>query len=73
MRKEGNRVRITAQLVNVADGYHLWSESYDRQMTSIFAVQGDIAGAVTRALQVKLLGPAGWESGREWHEECGSI
>ena len=58
VRKEGNRVRITAQLVNAKDGYHVWSESYDRKMTSIFAVQDEIASAVTSALQEKLLHPA---------------
>jgi TolB-like protein len=42
VRKEGNRVRITAQLVNVADGYHVWSQTYGRELTGIFAVQDDI-------------------------------
>ncbi len=61
VRKDGNHLRITAQLVNVADGYHLWSETYDRQLTSVFAVQDDISRAVVRALKIKLLpgqGPA---------------
>lgn len=58
VRKEGNRVRITAQLIKVADGFHLWSETYDRDLTDIFAVQEDIARAVTSALQVTLLGTA---------------
>jgi TolB-like protein/tetratricopeptide (TPR) repeat protein len=58
VRKEGNRVRITAQLVSVKDGYHLWSETYDREMSSIFSVQSEIAGSVTSALQLKLLGTA---------------
>lgn len=56
VRKEGNRLRITAQLVSVKDGYHLWSETYDREMSSIFAVQGEIASAVTSALRIELLG-----------------
>ena len=55
MRKAGNRVRITAQLVNAADGFHLWSETYDREMNDIFAVQDDISGSVTNALKVTLL------------------
>ncbi len=55
VRKEGDRVRITAQLVNVADGYHVWSESYSRQITGIFAVQDDVARAVVEALKVKLV------------------
>ncbi len=55
VRKAGNRVRITAQIVNVADGYHLWSETFDRDLADIFAVQDDIAKAVVQALRVKLL------------------
>src|SRR6266568_2018162 len=55
VRREGTRVRITTQLINVADGFHLWSESYDRELTSIFRVQEEIAGAVVGALKVKLL------------------
>ena len=58
VRKEGNRVRITAQLIKTADGFHLWSETYDRDLNDIFAVQEDIARAVTAALQVTLLGAA---------------
>jgi tetratricopeptide (TPR) repeat protein len=49
-------VRITAQLVNVTDGFHLWSESYDRELDDIFAVQDDIARSVSDALKLKLLG-----------------
>lgn len=56
VRKAGNRLRITAQLVKAADGYHLWSETYDREQTDIFAIQTDIAEHVVEALQVKLLG-----------------
>jgi TolB-like protein/Tfp pilus assembly protein PilF len=56
VRKSGNQVRITAQLVKVADGFHLWSETYDRQLDDIFAVQDDIARSVANALEVKLLG-----------------
>jgi TolB-like protein len=55
VRKAGNRVRVTAQIVNVADGYHLWSETFDRDLADIFAVQDDIAKAVVQALKVKLL------------------
>jgi TolB-like protein/Tfp pilus assembly protein PilF len=55
VRKEGNRVRITTQIVNVADGYHLWSESFDRELKGIFAVQEEIARAVVEALKVKVL------------------
>ncbi|MDB5987711.1 MAG: protein kinase [Nevskia sp.] len=55
VRKAGDRLRITAQLINVADGYHLWSQSYDRKLTDVFATQDDIAGAVADALKLKLL------------------
>ncbi len=54
VRKSGNRLRITAQLVNVADGYRLWSERYDRTMEDIFAVQDDIAESIVKALEVTL-------------------
>ena len=58
VRKAGNRLRVTAQLINVSDGYHLWSERYDRDMDDIFAVQDDIARTVVEKLKVKLLGTA---------------
>jgi len=51
-----NRVRITAQLINVEDGYHLWSETYDRDLDDIFAIQGEIAHKVAQALRITLLG-----------------
>jgi len=54
VRKAGNRLRITAQLVNVADGYQLWSERYDRELQDVFAVQEEIAHAVANALQLTL-------------------
>jgi TolB-like protein len=55
VRKSGNRLRITAQLIRTADSSHLWSESYDRQMTDVFEVQDEIAGAVVSELKIKLL------------------
>ena len=58
VRKAGNRLRINAQLINTSDGYHLWSERYDRDMDDIFAVQDDIARTVVEKLKVKLLGAA---------------
>ena len=58
VRKAGNRVRIAVQLVKVADGYHLWSESYDRTLEDIFAVQDDIAQSVVQELRTTLLGEA---------------
>ncbi len=54
VRRSGSRIRVTAQLINAADGYHLWSERYDRELADVFAVQDEIATAITRALQVKL-------------------
>ncbi|MBA2704766.1 MAG: AraC family transcriptional regulator [Blastocatellia bacterium] len=56
VRKSGNRMRITVQLVNAADGYHLWSERYDREMQDIFDVQDEITLNVVAALKLKLLG-----------------
>src|SRR6266513_2113307 len=50
----GNRLLITAQLVNVADGYHLWSERYDREMEDVFAIQDDISQSIVKALRVIL-------------------
>ena len=58
VRKAGNRLRITAQLINVDDGFHLWSERYDRDMDDVFAVQDEIAHSVVEKLKVKLLGKA---------------
>jgi len=54
VRRSGNRLRITAQLVSTRDGYQLWSEAYDRELKDVFAVQEDIARAIISALQVKL-------------------
>ena len=51
VRKVGNRVRITAQLINAADGYHIWSESYDRNLNDIFEVQDEISGIITNRLR----------------------
>jgi len=56
VRKAGNRLRISVQLVKVADGYHLWSEQYDREMTDVFAIQDEIARAIATRLQVALGG-----------------
>ncbi len=56
VRKSGNRLRITAQLINVADGYHIWSERYDREMEDVFAIQDEISQAIVDTLEVQLLG-----------------
>ncbi len=55
VRRAGNRVRVTAQLIRVADESHLWSERYDREMTDIFAIQDEISQAIAGALKVKLV------------------
>ncbi len=53
VRKAGDQIRVTAQLINVADGFHIWSQSYDRQLDNIFAVQDEIAAAIVSALKLK--------------------
>ncbi len=54
VRRSGNRIRVTAQLIHAADGSHLWSERYDRDMTDVFAIQDEIGQAISEALQVRL-------------------
>jgi serine/threonine protein kinase/Tfp pilus assembly protein PilF len=54
VRKSGNRIRVTAQLITAANGSHLWSERYDRDLTDVFAIQDEIAAAIAGALKVKL-------------------
>jgi serine/threonine protein kinase/Flp pilus assembly protein TadD len=56
IRKAGNKLRITAQLVSAADGYHLWSEKYDRTLEDIFAIQDEISLAIVDKLKIELLG-----------------
>ncbi len=56
VRKANNRVRITAQLINVEDGYHLWSDTFDRELDDIFAIQEEIATRVVKALTSTILG-----------------
>ena len=54
VRKVGNRIRITAQLISVENGYHLWSETYDRQLEDVFAIQDEISRAIVDALKLRL-------------------
>jgi TolB-like protein/AraC-like DNA-binding protein len=54
VRKVGGRVRITAQLVGASDGYHLWSQSYDRELKDVFAIQDELAAAIAGALKLQL-------------------
>ena len=55
VRKQGNKLRITVQLINVENGFHLWSEKYDREIDDVFAIQDEIAMAITEKLKVSLL------------------
>ena len=56
VRKAGNRLRITAQLINAADGDHLWSQTFDREMQEVFAIQDEITRAIVHALEMQLIG-----------------
>ena len=56
MRKAGAKVRITAQLIQVDDGFHLWSDTYDRELTDVFAIQDEIANAILEQLKARLVG-----------------
>jgi serine/threonine-protein kinase len=56
VRKSGNRLRVTVQLINAADGYHLWSERYDRALADVFEMQDEIAAAIASVLRLKLGG-----------------
>ncbi len=68
VRKSGDRVRITAQLVKAEDGFHLWSETFDRQLADIFAIQDEIAGAIANALQLSLVGQVAGASNLEAYD-----
>ena len=59
VRRDGNHLRITAELIKAADGFQLWSQTYDREIKDIFGVEDDIAQAATEALRLKLLGGNG--------------
>ncbi len=56
VRRSGNRLRVTAQLVKTSDGYHLWSQRFDREMTDVFAIQDEISQAIVEKLRVRLAG-----------------
>jgi len=55
VRRSGDTLRVTAQLIKVDDGYHIWSETYDRELADIFAIQDDVAGAITTELKLRLV------------------
>ena len=59
VRRADTKLRVTAQLINVADGFHLWSHTYEREMKDVFAVQDEIARAIVHALKGKLEGESG--------------
>src|SRR5262249_34748254 len=65
VRKSGNRLRVTAQLIDAADGYHLWSQRYDRALADVFVMQDEVAAAMAAALRLKLGGPP---AGRRSHQ-----
>ena len=54
LRREGNRIRVTAQLINARDGFHIWSDTFERELQGVFAVQDEITLAIVDALKVKL-------------------
>ena len=56
VRRAGNRIRVTAQLVKASDGYHLWSQRFDREMTDVFAIQDEISRAIVEKLRLRLAG-----------------
>ena len=56
IRKSNNKIRVTAQLINVEDGYHIWSETYDRELEDVFAIQDEISSSILNSLKVHLLG-----------------
>ncbi|HEX2712557.1 MAG TPA: tetratricopeptide repeat protein [Candidatus Acidoferrales bacterium] len=72
VRKAGERVRVTVQVANVADGYHLWSETYDREMRDVFAIEDEISRAVVKALKVKLVDQQGSQLVRRRTENLGA-
>jgi serine/threonine-protein kinase len=70
VRSSGNRIRVTVQLIRVADESHLWSERYEREMTDVFAIQDEISEAIAKALKVKLAAPRRWTTNVEAFQSC---
>ena len=68
VRTSGQHLRLTAQLINVADGYHVWSERYDREMEDVFAIQDEISASIVRALELKLVGASASKPARRHSE-----
>ena len=73
VRKAGDEVRITAQLIRTDNGFHLWSQTYDRKLENVFALQAELAGAIAQALQLPL-GMGGSDGiGQRAHRRSGSL
>jgi serine/threonine-protein kinase len=70
LRRDGNRIRITAQLVNARDGFHIWSDTFERELQGVFAVQDEITHAIVDALKIKLAvaSPARGQQNAEAHD-----
>jgi len=68
VRTSGKQLRLTAQLINVADGYHVWSERYDREMEDVFAIQDDISASIVGALELQLVGAPAAKTARRHSE-----
>ncbi len=68
VQKSGDQLRITAQLINVSDGYHLWSEKYDRALKDVFAIQDQISQAIVNALSITLIGEQGIRFNKRYTE-----
>jgi TolB-like protein len=60
VRRAGQRIRVTAELINAADGYQMWSERYDRVLEDVFAIQDEISRAIAGRLEVKLTAARTW-------------
>jgi TolB-like protein len=69
VRKAGDKLRITAQLIKADDGTHLWAEDYDRQLTDIFQIQEDIARAIANSLRMNAALVDYWKA-RGWPDMC---
>ncbi len=70
IRRAGNRVRITAQLIDAATGGHLWADRYDRDLTDIFAVQDEVTRRIVEALKVTLTPKRGGAARRQYGAQC---
>jgi TolB-like protein/Flp pilus assembly protein TadD len=69
VQRSGDRLRITAQLSSVADGYHVWSETYDRRLADVFAVQDEISRAIVGALELRVAGNPGGRLVQSWTQD----